>query len=78
MGTVKIKTWKGNLSHLLTNPEVKRVINNAKKTAREDGYGQVVYQDEPGSVAYVRSCLYGKWDYQTEDKIIVQIIVEYE
>ena len=78
MSTVKTKTWKGNLSRLMANPEVKRVINNARKTAREDGYGQIVYQDEPGSVAYVRSCLYGKWDYQTEDKIILQIIVEYE
>jgi hypothetical protein len=78
MSTVKTKTWKGNLSHLMANPEVKRVINNARKTAREDGYGYIVYEDEPGSVAYVRSCLYGKWDYQTEDKIIVQIVTYYE
>ena len=76
MRIMKTKTWKGNLSHLMTNPEVKRVINNARKTAREDGYGQIVYQDEPGSVAYVRSCLYGSWDYQTENKIIARIIVE--
>ena len=78
MSTVKTKTWKGSLSRLMADPEVKRVINNARKTAREDGYGYIVYEDEPGSVAYVRSCLYGSWENQTEDNIIVQIIVEYE
>ena len=76
MSIMKAKTWKGNLSHLMADPEVKRVINNARKTAREDGYGQVVYEDEPGSVAYCRACLFGSWEYQTEDKIIARIIVE--
>ena len=78
MSTVKTKTWKGNLSLLMANPEVKRAINNARKTAREDGHGYIVYEDEPGSVAYTRSCLYGSWENQTDDKIIAQIIVEYE
>ena len=78
MSTVKTKTWKGNLSHLMANTQVRLLINSARKTAREDGYDQIIYQDEPGSFAYVRSCLYGTWDYQTEDKIIAKIIVEYE
>ena len=78
MRKLRTKTWPGRSYYLKNNPEVKRVINNARKTAREDGYGYIVYEDEPGSVAYVRSCLYGKWDYQTEDKVIVQIITYYE
>ncbi len=61
---------------MLAYPEVKLVVNNARKTAKEDGYDQVVYEDEPGSVAYCRACLFGLWDYQTEGKIIVKIIVE--
>ena len=62
---------------LKKNPEVKRVLNNAIRTALNDGYDQVLYEDEPGSVAYVRSCLYGTWDYQTEDKIIAKIEITY-
>lgn len=75
---MRTKAFYGAKGHLKTNPEVKRAINNARKTAREDGYGYIVYEDEPGSVAYVRSVLYGTWDYQTEDKIIVQIITYYD
>lgn len=48
-------------------------IINAKKTAMHDGYDQIVYQDEPGSVAYCRSCLYGKWPNQTEENIIITL-----
>jgi hypothetical protein len=73
---MRTKSCPGRSYYLKDNPEVKRVINNARKTAKEDGYGQVVYEDEPGSVAYCRACLFGSWDYQTEDKIIVKIIVE--
>jgi len=67
----------GAKSHLKSNPEVNRVLKNAMWTAMNDGYDQVVYEDEPGSVAYVRSCLYGTWDYQTEDKIIARIEIVY-
>lgn len=67
----------GAKAHLKNNPEVKRVLENAKWTATHDGYDQVVYEDEPGSVAYVRSCLYGTWGYQTEDKIIAKIEIAY-
>jgi hypothetical protein len=69
---VKYRNW-----HLLDNPEVKRIVSNARKTAKEDGYGQVIYEDEPGSVAYCRACLFGSWDYQTEDKIIAKIEIVY-
>lgn len=62
---------------LKNNPEVKRVLDNAILTALNDGYSQVLYEDEPNSVAYVRSCLYGTWDYQTEDKIIAKIEITY-
>ena len=67
----------GVKAYLKSNPEVNRVLENAKWTAMNDGYGQVVYEDEPGSVAYVRSCLYGTWGYQTEDKIIVKVEIQY-
>ena len=72
---MRTKAIYGAKGHLKTDPEVKRVINNARKAAREDSFGYIVYEDEPGSVAYVRSCLYGKWSYQTEDKIIALIVV---
>lgn len=48
-------------------------IANARKTALQDGYDQIVYQDEPGSVAYCRSCLYGNWPNQTEENIIITL-----
>ncbi len=73
---MKTRLVKYGKHYLLANPEVKLIVNNARKTAKEDGYGQVVYEDEPGSVAYCRACLFGSWDYQTEDKIIAKIIVE--
>ena len=69
---VKCRNW-----YLLDNPEVKRIVSNARKTAKEDGYGQVIYEDEPGSVAYCRACLFGSWDYQTEDNIIAKIEIVY-
>ena len=69
---VKCRNW-----YLLDNPEVKRIVSNARKTAKEDGYGQVIYEDEPGSVAYCRACLFGSWDYQTEDTIIAKIEIVY-
>lgn len=74
---MKTKEIKGQNYILRNDAEVNRVIHNAKLTAKEDGYDQVVYEDEPGSVAYCRSCLFGSWDYQTEDKVIVRVQVVY-
>lgn len=48
-------------------------IANAKETALKDGYDQIVYQDERGSVAYCRSCFYGSRPNQTEDNIITRV-----
>ena len=78
MRTLRTKTVPGQKYYLKSNPEVARVMRNAAKSAKTDAYDQIVYQDEPGSVAYVRSGLYGAWDYQTEDKIIAKIVVYYE
>lgn len=74
MGTKEIK---GKKYYLKANAEVKRILHNAKVTAKQDGYDQVVYEDEPGSVAYCRSCLFGSWDYQTENNVIARIQVVY-
>lgn len=74
---MKTKEIKGQNYILRNDAEVSRVLKNAKWTAMNDGYDQVVYEDEPGSVAYCRSCLFGSWDYQTEDKVIVRVQVVY-
>ena len=76
MATIpKTKTVNGDRAYLLTNPEVKRIVSNAEKTALEDGFDQVVYQDEPGSVAYCRKSLFGSWPGQTNECIITTIVV---
>lgn len=74
---VGTKEIKGKKYYLKANAEVKRILHNAKVTAKQDGYDQVVYEDEPGSVAYCRSCLFGSWSYQTEENIIARIQVVY-
>ena len=74
---MRTKALPGCKYELWKNAEVKRIIRNAKKTALEDGYDQVVYEDEPGSVAYCRACLFGSWDYQKPENIITKIIVVY-
>ena len=74
---MRTKVIPGQKYYLKENAEVKRVLHNAKLTAHEDGYDQVVYEDEPGSVAYCRSCLFGSWDYQTEDKIIAKVFIAF-
>lgn len=73
----RIKSCPGKSYRLKDNPEVKRVIRTAKKDAQTDGYDYVVYEDEPGSVAYCRTC-FGAWDIEDEDRIIVKIVHFYE
>ena len=75
---MKTKVIPGQKYVLKANAEVKRILHNAKLTATQDGYDQIVYQDKPGSVAYCRSCLFGSWDYQREENIIAKIKVVYE
>lgn len=75
---MRTKEIKGQKYYLKANAEVKRVMHNAKITAKQDMRNQVVYEDEPGSVAYCRSCLFGAWDYQKEENIIAKIEVVYE
>lgn len=75
---MRTKEIKGNKYYLKNDAEVKRIIHNAKQTAKEDGYNQIVYEDEPRSVAYCRECLFGSWDYQKKENIITTIVVVYE
>lgn len=78
MRTLKTRTQPGLKYYLKSNPEVARVMRRAVKYAKETSDNQIVYEDEPGSVAYVREGMYGAWEYQTEDKIIAKIVVYYE
>jgi len=72
-----IKIIPGQKYYLKENAEVKRAIRTAKQDAENDGYDYVVYEDEPGSVAYCRSC-FGAWDIEDEGRIIVKIVHVYK
>ena len=74
---MRTKVIPGQKYYLKENAEVKRVIRTAKKDAQTDGYDYVVYEDEPGSVAYCRT-RFGAWDTEDENRIIVKIVHVYE
>lgn len=51
----------------------RQYIAMAKKDALRERYDYVVYNDEPGSVAYCPSCSFGLFDGQVFDNVIAII-----
>ena len=78
MRKTRTKTLIGRKYYLHNDAEVKRVIRRAREAAKKDGYHYTVYADEPGSVAYCHSDLFGMWEYQDPENIIVKIVTYYE
>ena len=62
---------------LLKNEEVKRVLERAKQATEESGRDHVLYQDEPGSVAYTTITRYGCGLYPSQTKENVIAIIYY-